>query len=105
MPSDVAENRWLSRTRTCEPPRVMCAITRSVRPVRSGTGSVNVWSVVIVVESGPLPIHADTHAGACARAVTAINEDDSARTTVIDERRTFRRSRELIGRTNEMAVR
>jgi hypothetical protein len=43
--------------------------------------------------------------GACARAVAAINEDDSARTTMIDERRTFRRSRELIGRTNEIAVR
>jgi hypothetical protein len=37
--------------------------------------------------------------GACACAVAAINEDDSARTTLIDERRTFRRSRERIGRT------
>jgi hypothetical protein len=61
--------------------------------------------VVIVVESGPLPIHADTHLGACACAVAAINEDDSARTTLIDERRTFRRSRERIGRTNDIAVR
>jgi hypothetical protein len=58
-----------------------------------------------VVESGPLPIHADTHLGACGCAVAAINEDDSARTTLIDERRTFRRSRERIGRTNDIAVR
>jgi hypothetical protein len=58
-----------------------------------------------VVESGPLPIHADTHVDGCACAVTAIDAHDSARTTMIDERRTFRRSRELIGRTNEIAVR
>jgi hypothetical protein len=43
--------------------------------------------------------------GACACAVAAINEDDSAMTTMIDERRTFRRSRELIGRTNNIAAR
>jgi hypothetical protein len=58
-----------------------------------------------VVESGPLPSHADTHVRACACAVAAINEDDSAMTTMIDERRTFRRSRELIGRTNNIAAR
>jgi hypothetical protein len=60
---------------------------------------------VIVVESGPLPSHADTHVGACACAVAAMSEDDSARTTMIDERRPFRRSRELIARTNDIAVR
>ena len=72
-------------------------MTRSVRPLRSGTASVNVWSVVIVVESGPLPIHAGTHAGAGACPATAIAAHDSARATAMTERGTCRRSRELIG--------